>query len=258
MITTNEMRLAAMEAIHKAGNGHPGSVLSCVEILHALYFGVMKINPKEPQFPARDRFIMSKGHAVVALYVALAYAGFFPVKELDRINQEGMLGENCNRWTPGIDANTGSLGHGLSLACGIAYAAKLAGKDFRTFVLLGDSECWEGAIWEAAMFAAHHKLRITAIVDRNRRSILGDTEAINKLSPMTKRWEAFGWYAEIADGHNVTNLKERLMIEADPLVIIATTTKGKGVSFMEGVPSWHHGGIDDEQIEQIRRELGTS
>ncbi len=260
-MTANQLRLRALEAIHRCGKGHPGGVLSCMDIVHELYFHAMSLRPKEPLWPDRDRFLMSKGHCVVAQYVALAALGYFPEAELDRLNNGGILGEHAHIGIPGIDANTGSLGHGLGIACGIALAGKLRGASFRTFVLLGDAELWEGSVWEAAMFAAHHELNITAIVDRNRLAIMDDTEAIVRLDPLLRKWEAFGWLTSQCSGHDQSDLRYLLgghNESAKPHCIIADTIKGKGVTFMENVPTWHHGHITDEQMTEIRRQLGHS
>lgn len=254
-MTPRQLRLAALEAIHKAGNGHPGGVLSCVEILHTLYTVTMRHDPANPAWRERDRFVMSKGHASAALYVVLSEAGYFHAEELDKVNRGGMLGEHPNRRIPGIDANTGSLGHGLGIACGMALAAKLNGATYRTFVLLSDGECWEGSVWEAALFAAHHELNITAIIDRNGFSIRGDTESITRLAPLADKWAAFGWDTFQCDGHDVDLLAPRLALSGRPVCLIANTVKGKGVSFMEGDPNWHNGRITDAQMALIRSEL---
>lgn len=257
-MTANQLRLRAMEVIHRCGKGHPGGVLSAMDIVHALYYGNMSLRPHEPRWADRDRFLMSKGHCVVAQYVALADLGYFPPAELDRLNNGGILGEHAHIGIPGIDGNTGSLGHGLGIACGIALAGKLRKAEFRTFVLLGDAECWEGSVWEAAMFATHHALNITVIVDRNRLAIRGQTEKIIQLDPLLAKWEAFGWLTTQIDGHDEGEIRYALGTHAYPMCIIADTVKGKGVSFMEGEPHWHHGHITDEQMIEIRRQLGPA
>ncbi len=254
-MTANQLRLRALEAIHRCGKGHPGGVLSCMDIVHALYYGGMALRPKEPLWADRDRFLMSKGHCVVAQYVALADLGYFPQSEMERLNNGGILGEHAHIGIPGIDANTGSLGHGLGIACGIALAGKLRGANFRTFVLLGDAELWEGSVWEAAMFAAHHCLNITVIVDRNGLAIMDKTENIVALDPLLRKWEAFGWCVAECNGHDAGRLKYQLELPNGPNCIIADTIKGKGVTFMENEPHWHHGHITDEQMSEIRRQL---
>lgn len=257
MPSASELRLRALEAIYRCGKGHPGGVLSCMDIVHALYYGAMAVRPQEPRWAERDRFLMSKGHCVVAQYVALADLGYFPQTEMDRLNNGGILGEHAHIGIPGIDGNTGSLGHGLGIACGIALAGKLRGASFRTYVLLGDAECWEGSVWEAAMFAAHHQLAITVIVDRNGLAIMDSTERIVALEPLRAKWEAFGWLVSSVDGHAEDEIIDACRYWSKPNhCIIANTVKGKGVSFMENNPAWHHGHISEEQIKQIRSELG--
>lgn len=246
-----EIRSITVETIARSGRGHYGGALSCVDILTAIYFGgVLKDG---------DRFILSKGHAGSALYATLARAGILDPAHLATLNHGGLLGEEPHRQIPGVVANTGSLGHGLGLACGLATAALRDGTGARTFVLMGDGECWEGSVWEAAMFAAHHCLDITVIVDRNRLAIGGETEFINALGPLDQKWEAFGWRCDYTDGHSPNALQHELR-NRNPgvLCLIADTVKGKGVSFMENAPQWHHGAMTPEQLAQAREELGTT
>jgi transketolase len=249
-MTGNQIRALSLWAVHKAGKGHIGGVLSSAEILAVLYSGVLR---NAGRLDA-DRFLLSKGHCAVGLYAALALAGNFPTDELDRLNQGGMLGEHPSRSIPGVEVNSGSLGHGLGLACGLSLADKLNRESRRTFVLMGDGECWEGSVWEAAMFATHHGLNVIAIVDRNGYSVQGGTEEILKLENLGDKWKAFGWEVIHCDGHNQQQLKKALETDG-PRVVIANTVKGKGISFMAGKKEWHHGSLTKETLEAARGEL---
>lgn len=244
-MTGNEIRILALKAVHRVGRGHVGGVLSCADILAAIYSGAMR-----PQ----DRFILSKGHAAIGLYAALVLDGTLRQADLDNLNNEGILGEEPNHHIPGVNANAGSLGHGLSIACGMALADKLAGSDARTFVLLGDGDCLEGSTWEAAMFGAHHALNITAIIDRNGLIIGGSTKDIVGMREVAPRFAAFGWEAFDADGHHTNALMNALPHDG-PRVMIAHTVKGKGVSFMEGRREWHHGTLSSGQLNAALEEL---
>ena len=256
---SREIRLAVLDAIYSCGKGHIGGAYSCVDIMVALYFGdILKFDVSKPKLEQRDRFILSKGHAAIALYAVLADLGYFNKSELESFNGGGMLGEHPDINIPGIEINSGSLGHGLGVGAGMALAAKIDAKNYRTFVLLGDGECNEGSVWEAAMFASHHNLdNLTAVIDRNGLCIHGTTEEINHLEPLDKKFEAFGWYVISIDGHNMEEIINELKANrrSKPKIIIANTIKGKGVSFMENVASWHHGEISDEQYEQAKTEL---
>ena len=256
---SREIRLTVLDTIYRSGKGHIGGAYSCTEILVAMYYGgVLKYDPKNPKWDERDRFILSKGHAAISLYAVLADLGFFSKSELELFNNGGILGEHPDINIPGIEINSGSLGHGLGVGAGMALAARMDKKNYRTFVLLGDGECNEGSVWEAAMFAAHHNLdNLTAIVDLNGLCIHGTTEEINHIDPLDKKFEAFGWYVETMDGHNVDEIVSKMKDNdsGKPKIIIASTVKGKGVSFMENIASWHHGGITDELYEQARKEL---
>lgn len=244
-----EIRLSTLETIAKSGKGHYGGAFSCIEILTALYFGGMEKN---------DRFILSKGHAGSALYCTLAKAGVLDPEELGRLNNQGLLGEEPHKGIPGVEVNTGSLGHGFGLACGMALAHQRDGSDARIFVLLGDGECWEGSVWEAAMFAAHHRLNITLIIDRNGLAIGGDTESIIRHGNLGNRLMSFGIITRQVDGHDTREITQWLAVRSlGPLAIIANTTKGKGVSFMEGQAGWHHGSLSPEQLDQARAEIGA-
>ncbi|HPB67456.1 MAG TPA: transketolase [Candidatus Omnitrophota bacterium] len=250
-----DVRIQTLEMIARAGKGHIGGAFSCTDILVALYYGgVLRLNPHQPDWPGRDRFILSKGHSCEALYCILADQGFFPQTELMRYQQPGcILGGHSDRSIPGIEADTGSLGHGLGVGCGLALAARLDGADYLTYVLMGDGECCEGAVWESAMFAARHQLRnLIAIVDNNGMCVTDRLEDCTALDPLAEKWKAFGWDVSEVDGHNfnsllsaLTGVRERT--SARPLMIIAKTVKGKGVPFMESCLEWHHGVPKGEQ-----------
>lgn len=256
------VRRRIVEAVATAGKGHIGGALSCADILVALYYGgILKFDPACPAWTDRDRFILSKGHVGVALYVVLADLGFFDMAELARLNHGGLLGEHPDRRVPGIEIDSGSLGHGLGIGTGMALAARLIQADYQNVVLLGDGECYEGSVWEAAMLAAHHGLNnLTAIVDRNGQCVNDFTENINRLDPLKDKWAACGWEVREVDGHSIQELLDifvdfRKRSAQKPLAVIANTVKGKGVSFMERQIAWHHGGITGANLEQARREL---
>jgi transketolase len=254
------MRRRAFKMVHDAQLGHPGGDFSAIDIIATLYFGVMTYDPKTPDLPTGDRFIMSKGHATGALYTALCAAGYFPEDWLDTYMQpRSMLNGHPNRnYLPGVETNTGPLGHGLPVATGIAIAGQITGADFRTFVLTGDGEMQEGSNWEAAMTAGNRKLHnLTWIVDRNRLQQGAGTEETNGLDPLDKKFEAFNWDVQMIDGHDYTALLAALSAaQGDrPRAIIANTVKGKGVSFMENKASWHHGVPNAEQFATAMKEL---
>jgi len=256
------VRILILNAIHGAGKGHIGGAFSIVEILVALYHGRSMIHdPSNPGWGSRDRFILSKGHAGIALYATLADIGYFDLAHLEELNRGQLLGEHPDPRTPGVEVVSGSLGHGLSVGAGISLGLKMTNQDCRTFVLLGDGECNEGSVWEAAMFAAHHRLsNLCAIVDRNGLITHGSTEEFNALEPFADKWSSFGWEVVEIDGHHFQSLIDvfdcfRSNGSDKPLAVIATTTKGKGISFMEGVASWHHGGVDTEIYKRAMREL---
>jgi transketolase len=257
-----QIRRDIVNSIHKAGKGHIGGAYSIVEILVSLYFGnVLKYDPSNPKWEERDRFILSKGHAGIALYAVLADLGFFPKEELDFLNKGRLLAEHPDPRIPGIEVVSGSLGHGLSVGAGMALADKFDEKPRRTFVLMGDGECYEGSVWEAAMFASHHQLNnLCGIVDRNGLITHGTTESINKLEPFKDKWLAFGWDVIEIDGHNIKKLVRTLQkftgkASGNPTLILANTIKGKGVSFMENQANWHHGGIDNAKFKLAFAEL---
>lgn len=258
----NWMRRRSLQMIVDAGQGHPGGDMSATDILAALYFGVLRYDPATPNDPARDRFVMSKGHCTGALYTALAAAGYFPVEELATYLQPlSRLNGHPNRtYLPGVETNTGPLGHGLPVAVGIAVAGQIDAAGFRTFALTGDGELQEGSMWEAAMTAGHRKLgNLTAIVDRNRLQQGARTEDTVALEPLADKWRAFGWEVAEVDGHDVDALlrifdapktpRER------PLCVIAHTFKGQGISFMRDQAGWHHGVPNAEQYAQAVAEL---
>lgn len=259
----NWVRNKVLEMAVKAGAGHIAPSFSCIDILVALYYsGILRINPKNPKWVNRDRFILSKGQAAVALYAVLANLGFFPVSELMTFTQKGSrLGGHTENTIPGVEAFTGSLGHGLSIATGVGLAAKMDNKDYLSVVLLGDGECHEGSVWEAAMFASHHRLNnLIAIVDHNGLSATDYLKRYLDLAPLGRKWESFGWEVVVVDGHS---LKELLSVLGNlrsrpsdrPLAVIALTTKGKGVSFMENKPIWHYRIPVGKELKKARREL---
>ncbi len=256
------IRKHIINMIFEAGSGHPGGSLSSVDILTALYFHTMRHNALEPKWTDRDRFILSKGHAAPALYATLAEAGYFPIKELLSLRKIGsMLQGHPYSNVPGVEVSSGSLGQGLSIASGVALAGKLDRKDYRVYTLLGDGECDEGQVWEAAIFASHYKLdNLTAIVDRNGLQIDGPTEKIMCLEPIAGKWKAFGWHVIEIDGNKTTEIIESLDeakgISGRPTVIIAHTLKGKGVSFMEWINAFHGKTLSKEEMKIALQELG--
>jgi transketolase len=257
-----KIRRHIIRDIYEAGSGHPGGSLSATEIITALYFYLMNHDPEKPHWEERDRFVLSKGHSCPALYAALAESGYFPVEDLLTLRKLGShLQGHPSMKTPGVDICTGSLGQGLSLAVGMALGIRLDSKLSRVYVLMGDGELQCGEVWEAAMAAAHYKLgNITAIVDRNRLQIDGSTERVMSLEPLAFKFKAFGWHVTEINGHDfneiigaVENGKE---IAGEPKVIIAHTTKGKGVSFMEGSVAFHGKPPTDEEFAIAMKELG--
>jgi transketolase len=257
------VRRQIVEMIFGAGKGHIGGALSCTDILVGLFYGdVLRYDPKDPGWPERDRFIMSKGHSGIALYVILADLGFFPLSELATFCGNGtMLGGHPDRNIPGVEADSGSLGQGLGIGAGLALCARLDRRHYRTVVLVGDGECHEGSVWEAAMFAGHHQLgNLTVVVDRNRQCVTDFTEDCVRLEPLSAKWEAFGWETRSIDGHSCGEILETLRAigtreNGKPLVIIANTIKGRGVSFMERQLHWHHGIPAPDELETARKEL---
>jgi transketolase len=256
------LRRDIITMIGSIGSGHPGGSLSAVEILVALYFRILRHNPADPHWADRDRFILSKGHAAPVLYAALAAAGYLPQEELctlRKIDSRLQGHPECGK-TPGVEMSGGALGLGLSFVVGVALAGRLNSQGYRTYVLLGDGECDEGQVWEAAMAAAHFKLdKLVAIVDNNGIQLDGWNKDIMNLEPLGKKWQSFGWNVLEADGHNVTDLIEALekagQVSDQPTVIIAHTVKGKGVSFMENNPDFHGKAPNAEELKIALKEL---
>jgi len=245
-----------------AGSGHPGGSLSAADIITTLYFKILHHDPKNPQWQDRDRFILSKGHAAPILYAALAESGYLPVAELATLRKldSRLQGHTDRNLTPGVEMSSGSLGQGLSFSIGVALAAKLDHRDYKTYVLLSDGECDEGQIWEAAMSAAQFKLdSLTAIVDCNRLQLSGWTQDIMNLEPFTQKWQAFGWHTVDIDGHDFDQIlaafQEAEKTKTKPTVIIAHTIKGKGVSFMENNVAFHGKAPTPEEAERALKEL---
>ena len=254
----DRIRRIVLEQSKRAGVGHIGSALSIADLVGVLYEHVL--NVPSPEDPERDRFILSKGHAVLALYAALHLRGWLSREQLDTYCGDGtLLGVHPEHALRGIDFSTGSLGQGLSVGAGAALAARLQGSRRRVFVLVSDAECNEGALWEAAMFAAHHRLtNLTAIVDANGQQALGYTREVLDLSPLAERWRAFGWEVREADGHDAAALRGALDGEAGgPRVLVAKTVFGHGVSYMERQIRWHYLPMSDDQYAQALAEVGT-
>lgn len=257
-----KIRRNVVKMVAEANSGHPGGSLSAAEILTTLYFSVMRIDPQKPDWPERDRFVLSKGHASPVLYASLAERGYFPEEELltfRKINSR-LQGHPDLKKLPGVEMSTGSLGQGLSTANGMALAAKLDGKDYRIYVLLGDGELEEGQVWEAAMTAAHYKLdNLVAFVDYNRLQIDGLVSEVMNPAPIQDKWKAFGWQVFSADGHDfidlISTLEAAREIKGKPVMIVANTIKGKGVSFMENNVDWHGTALNREQLERALADL---
>ena len=254
------IRLSVLEMIEHAGIGHIGGDYSVTDILATLFSSVLHVRPQEHDWPERDRFILSKGHAAAALYATLAHSGFFPVSVLGTfMDPLSMLNGHPNRnKVLGVETNTGPLGHGLPVAVGCAIASGMSSQPWRTYVVLGDGELQEGSNWEAIMTAGHHRLgTLTAVVDRNRLQQGARTEDTNSLEPLADRWRAFGWEVHEVDGHDHAALYEVFSLEPGdrPRCVIAHTVKGKGVSFIEDRVEWHHKVPSREQVEQARKEL---
>ena len=256
-----EVRMGIIEGVHSAKSGHPGGSLSCADILTYLYFEHMNIDPKDPKAASRDRLVLSKGHAAPALYSVLANRGYFPVEDLKTLRQIGSVlqGHPDMKHIPGVDMSSGSLGQGISTACGMALSAKHFGDNFRVFTVLGDGEIEEGQVWEAAMFAANKNLsNLVAFVDFNNLQIDGSIDEVNSAKPIDKKFEAFNWHVITINGHDFQEIEAALK-EAEtvdkPVCIVANTVKGKGVSFMENQVGWHGSAPNDEQYEMAMAEL---
>jgi transketolase len=256
------IRRHIVEMLHAAASGHPGGSLSAVEIVTALYFGgILRYDAQRPDWEDRDRFVLSKGHGVPVQYAAMAEAGYLPVEELRTLRQidSRLQGHPVLGSLPGIEASTGSLGQGLSIGLGMALAARLSRKDFRVFVLLGDGECQEGQVWEAAMAAGHHRpANLVAIVDYNKFQLDGAVEDIIGLEPLAAKWQSMGWQTREIDGHDMEQVLEALewsISAGAPACIIAHTVKGKGVSFMEGDNAYHGVAPSDDELGRALGEL---
>ena len=259
----NVIRKDIVSMICKSKSGHPGGSLSAVEILTALYFDQMNIDPTNPKMEDRDRFVLSKGHAAPALYATLSERGYFDKEELNHLRQIGSMlqGHPDMKKIPGVEMSTGSLGQGFSVACGMAMAAKLDNAPWNVYALLGDGEVQEGIIWEAAMSAAHYKLdNMIAFLDYNGLQIDGDVESVMNINPIEDKFKTFGWNVITIDGHDFDQIFAALDMAKDtvdkPTMIIAKTIKGKGVSFMENQASWHGSAPSEEQLQQAVSELG--
>lgn len=257
-----KLRRHIITMLGKAGSGHPGGSLSAVEIVTALYFGLLSHNPADPHWPDRDRFILSKGHAAPLLYATLAECGYLPIEELTTLRQinSRLQGHTDRTVTPGVELSAGSLGQGLSFALGVALAGRLNLQAYRVYVLLGDGECDEGQVWEAAMAAAHFKVdNLVAIVDNNGLQIDGWNRDVMNLAPFAQKWQAFGWHAIEVDGNNLTELirafNQAKSVKGQPTVVVAHTIKGKGVSFMENKPDFHGTAPTPDEVELALKEL---
>ncbi len=261
-IKANEIRKGIVTAVHSAKAGHPGGSLSAADIMTYLYFEEMNVDPANPKKADRDRFVLSKGHVAPALYSTLAQKGFFPVEELKTLRKLGsrLQGHPCMQETPGVDMSSGSLGQGFSAACGMAMAAKLKGEDYRVYALCGDGEIQEGQIWEAAMFAGFRKLdNLVLIVDNNNLQIDGAIDEVCSPYPITDKFKAFNFNVIEIDGHDFAQIdaafKKARETKGMPTAIVAKTTKGKGVSFMENQASWHGTAPNDEQYQVAMDDL---
>lgn len=259
-----EVRYRLVQMSHRAHAPHLGSALSCVDILVAAYFGALRLDPARPDDPSRDRFILSKGHAAAALYAVLAQRGFFPLDLLQTYNQPGgrLAEQPSPGCVPGVEAATGSLGHGLSLGIGMALGGRIQGRVHRVYALLSDGECNEGSVWEAAAYAPARGLdHLAIVVDYNRWQATGRSEEITALAPLAGKWAAFSWSAHEVDGHDMGALVAGLRRVPDgsgrPVAIVARTVKGKGISFMEDDNNWHYRIPTAEEVEAAGRELGV-
>ncbi|MBI1977881.1 MAG: transketolase [Candidatus Omnitrophica bacterium] len=256
-----KIRTHVLKMTHRAKSAHVGTSLSMADLLAVLYGGILRVRPKEPDWPERDRFILSKGHGCAGLYAALAEVGFFPLSWLEEFYQNGsILAGHITHYVPGVEASTGSLGHGLSIACGMALAGRREGKSYRVFTLMSDGECDEGSVWEAALFVPHHKLdNLIAIVDYNKIQSLGTVKDVLDLDPFAAKWKAFGWAVREIDGHDYKAIEDALknipFESGKPSCVIAHTVKGKGVHFMENSLLWHYRSPNAEELECALKEL---
>ncbi len=258
------MRRDLVLETHRVNSPHIGSNLSIVDILATLYARVLRYDPASPAWPERDRFILSKGHACLSLYLVLVEAGFFPREWLATFYEDGgkLAGHATHKGVPGIEVSTGSLGHGIGLGSGMALAARVAGDSHRIFVLQSDGECDEGSVWEGALFAPHHRLdNLVVIIDHNKIQSLGRVEDVTRLEPLADKWAAFGWETREIDGHDVGALDEVLsavpLVAGKPTCVVAHTVKGKGVSFMEDKLKWHYSAPKGDELTQALVEIGN-
>ncbi len=256
------VRQGIIDGTHAAKSGHPGGSLSIADTMTYLYQVEMKVDPKNPDDPKRDRFVLSKGHAAPALYATLANSGFFPVEELLQLRHTGAMlqGHPDKKHIPGVDMSTGSLGQGISAACGMALAAKLSGDDYRVYAVLGDGEIEEGMVWEAAMFASHYKLdNLVAVVDYNGLQIDGKLSEVCSPEPIPEKFAAFGWEVFMMDAHDFDDIEATFAkaraVKGKPVVIVQKSVKGKGVSFMENNVGWHGTAPNDEQYAKACEDL---
>ena len=264
--TAVEVRKGIVTGVHAAKSGHPGGSLGAADIMTYLYFEEMDVDPADPRKADRDRFVLSKGHCAPGLYAVLAERGFFPKEDLETLRHIGsrLQGHPNMNDTPGVDMSTGSLGQGISAAVGMALAAKHWGDGYRVYTLLGDGECEEGQVWEAAMFAGNHALdNLVAVVDHNGLQIDGTIDEVNSAMPLADKFRAFKWHViELADGNDMEQIAaafaEARKVSGAPVAIIAETVKGKGVSFMENQVGWHGKAPNDEQFEQAMAELAAA
>lgn len=259
------IRFELVKMSHRAGTAHLGGALSCVDILVGAYWSALRVDPMNPNQPDRDRLILSKGHAVSALYATLAMKGFFPISALQEYNQNGghLPEQPSPGCAPGVEWATGSLGHGLSVGIGMALAGRIQGKKYRVLVVMSDGECEEGSVWEAAMFASKHRLTgLTAVVDYNKWQATGRSNEIMALDPLKSKWEAFGWRCKEVDGHDLRQLVEAFGRtsgqDGAPIAIVAHTTKGKGISFIEDDNNWHYRSPTAEEVIHAAEELNAS
>jgi transketolase len=263
-LLAQRIRVRAARMIHRAKSSHLGSAFSMAELLAVLYSRILRVDRDRPDWADRDRFVLSKGHACAALYAVLAIRGFFPEDWLNDFYQNGghLAGHATHTGVPGVEVSTGSLGHGLPIACGMALAGKRDGTMHRVFALLSDGECDEGSVWEAALFAAHHRLdNLIVIVDYNKIQSFGTVKEVLNLEPFAAKWQSFGWAVREVDGHDVVEIERALTdIPAEygkPTCVIAHTVKGKGVSFMEDKLLWHYRAPDKDELAKALLELGA-
>ena len=263
-ITACKVRMGIIEGVYNAKSGHPGGSLSIADLLTYLYFNRMNVDPKEPKMADRDRLVLSKGHTAPALYSVLAQRGFFPVDELKTLRHIGsrLQGHPDMKYIPGVDMSTGSLGQGISAACGMALSGKLSDETYKVYAVLGDGEIEEGQVWEAAMFAAHYKLdNLLAIVDNNGLQIDGKITEVMNPQPITDKFAAFGWHVITMDAHDFDDIdrafRDAESVSGQPVVIVQTSIKGKGVSYMENQVGWHGSAPNKEQYDTAMAELNA-